>query len=177
MIQGKWIPPGQPFPEALALRKAVFVDEQGFSPHLERDDKDDLSWHAVLYLDGIPAATGRIYYFEDAFWVGRICVIPQARAQGLGDLLMRMLLDKAQRHFAPEVRIGAQLPVVPFYARYGFVPTGSVYEEEGVPHQLMRLPGDAIDLRGSCSRDCADCELCGPSAGQDAHDSHDPEPQ
>ena len=29
--------------------------------------------------------------------------------------------------------ISAQLPVVGFYARYGFKPCGEVYDEEGVP--------------------------------------------
>lgn len=160
MIQGKWIPPGQPIDEALRLREAVFVEEQGFSAALERDDKDALSWHVVLYLEDVPAATGRIYYAEGAYWLGRLCVIKSARGQGLGDLLMRMLLDKAKRHFAPRVCLGAQVQAMPFYAKYGFAPCGRPYEEEGVPHQTMCLRGEDIDLGGTCDGDCETCGQC-----------------
>lgn len=159
MVQGKWIPPGQPFEEALRLREEVFVQEQGFSAALEQDDKDAMSWHVLLFLDGVASATGRIYYAEGAYWLGRICVIKSARGQGLGDLVMRMLLDKAKRHYAPKVCLGAQVQVIPFYAKYGFTPCGEPYEEEGTPHQTMCIRGEAIDLTGSCGGNCDDCTL------------------
>jgi ElaA protein len=170
MVQGKWIAPGQPFDAALRLREAVFVQEQGFSKELERDAKDDISWHVLLYLDGVPAATGRIYYEDGAYWMGRICVQKDARGHGLGDLLMRMLLDKAKRHFAPRVCLGAQVRVAPFYARYGFAPCGKPYDEEGVPHQTMCIRGEDIRLEHACGGDCAEASAC-----QDAHHRHDPE--
>lgn len=161
MIQGRWISPGQSFEEALRLRDMVFVQEQGFSAELEQDDKDALSWHVLLYLDGAPAATGRIYYHEGAYWLGRICVQKDARGQGLGDLVVRMLLDKAQRHYAPKVCLGAQAQVIPFYAKYGFVPCGEPYEEEGVPHQVMCIRGEDINLTGTCGGNCDTCDACG----------------
>ena len=173
MVQGKWISPGQSFEEALRLREAVFVQEQGFSQALEQDDKDALSWHVLLYLDGDPAATGRIYYEDGAYWLGRICVKKDARGHGLGDLLMRMLLDKAKRHCAPRVCLGAQARVASFYAKYGFAPCGEPYDEEGVPHQTMCIRGEDIRLSHACGGECQDCEAA--SACQDAHDRHHPE--
>lgn len=172
MVQGKWIPPGEAYGEALRLREEVFVREQGFSADLEEDAFDPMSWHVLLYREGVPAATGRIYYCEGAYWLGRLCVKKEARGEGLGDLLMRMLLDKAQRHFAPMVCLGAQQRAMPFYARYGFAPSGEPYQEEGVPHQRMCLRGEDIRLTGSCGGSCDTCEA---SACQNAHDRHDPE--
>lgn len=177
MIQGKWIPPGKPFEEALRLREEVFVEEQGFSRALERDALDDWSWHVILYQEDRPAATGRIYYQDGAYWLGRICVRKAARGLGLGDLLMRMLLFKAREHHAPVVRLGAQESAAGFYAKYGFAPYGEPYDEEGVPHIHMELAGSAIDLSGTCARAGAEgCAGC-PSACDDAHHRHDPEAQ
>lgn len=160
MIQGKWFPPGNTIEDALRVREMVFVEEQGFSRALERDDKDDISWHVVLYQAGDPVATARIYYEDGAYHIGRICVLARCRGQGLGDLLMRLLLDKARRHFAPVVVLGAQLQAAPFYAKYGFRQDGEPYEEEGVPHIPMSLPGDQIDLSGTCEKqECGDCPM------------------
>ena len=53
MIQGKWFSPGAPLSEdALTVRRAVFGRGE--------DALDAESWSAVVYLEGTPAAAGRI---------------------------------------------------------------------------------------------------------------------
>jgi len=121
LIYGKWFPPGADIPEARAIRQAVFVEELGLSPDLVRDDLDALSHTAVLYdAERQPAATGRIYYWEDSFWIGSVAVLPSQRGQGLGDLMVRMLLDKALQHCARHVRLRTRKQAVGFFEPYGF---------------------------------------------------------
>ena len=101
-----------------------------------------------------------------------MCVLREARGQGLGDLIVRMLLYRALELGATAVYIGAQLPVVGFYARYGFKPYGEVYDDEGVPHRMMKAEAEEINLEGSCGgarrcQGCAgDCSACEERASE-----------
>lgn len=158
MITGKWLRPGAAIEDALRVRQAVFVEEQGFAGETERDALDEASWHAVLYEGEEPVATGRIYWAEGEFHVGRICVLRALRGRGYGDLLMRLLLYKALDHNAVSVTLGAQLHALPFYARYGFMPYGEEYLEEGVGHQRMRALAAEIRLESACGG--GGCEGC-----------------
>ena len=45
--------------DAARIRKEVFVEEQGFQK--EFDEIDPIALHVVLYRDGEPAATGRLF--------------------------------------------------------------------------------------------------------------------
>ncbi|MEG0768268.1 MAG: GNAT family N-acetyltransferase [Clostridia bacterium] len=157
MIYGKWIPPTGDHADALALRMDVFVREQGFSEALETDALDAQSYHAVLYEKGDLVATGRLYYEGDAFHIGRFCVRKDHRGQGLGDLLLRMMLDKALQHHAARFRIDAQTQAVPFYARYGFTACGPEYLEEHVPHMPLFALATDLRLESPCAHACADC--------------------
>ncbi len=160
-MTGKWLPavpsPGETLAEciadALKVRRAVFVEEQGFPAATEQDALDAMSRHAMLYDGAEPIATGRLYWAEGDFHVGRICVLRAWRGQGCGDALMRLLLHKALEHNARAVVLSAQAQAMPFYARYGFLPEGAPYAEDGVPHQQMRADADAL-------RALFDCKAC-----------------
>ena len=134
MIQGKWFSQGSDLSEALSVRAAVFSAGQ--------DDLDAEAWNVVVYLDGVPAASGRIWWRDGSFWLGDIGVLPEYRGQKLGDLTLRLLLFKAQSHSAREVRLRTPAESEGFFARLGFreagVPEGGVSE--------LFIPGDEIDL-------------------------------
>lgn len=49
MIRGKLLRPGSDISQALHVRDAVFVREQGYSAALEHDEIDRISWHALVY--------------------------------------------------------------------------------------------------------------------------------
>lgn len=162
MIAGRWLHPGTQqgefWEDALRVRRAVFVEEQGFPADTEPDGLDALSWHTVLYEDDVPVAAGRIYWAEGGFHLGRICVLRDWRGRGIGDLLMRMLIAKGLEHAAPSLELGAQSRAASFYARYGFQAEGEPYDEDGVPHCHMRA--DAEVLQGLFRR----CEGCAQEA-------------
>lgn len=122
---------------AQALRIEVFVVEQGVPVELEWDEADEVSIHAVAYDDeGMPVATGRL--LPDGH-IGRMAVRKSARGQGIGDQVLRHLLDEAKRLDYRELVLHAQTHAAGFYARHGFVRTGDEFMEAGIPHYRMVL--------------------------------------
>lgn len=151
MIQGKWFEPGADLSrDALPIRQSVFG--RGHDP------LDDESWSCVIYQEDQPAATGRIWWRDDAFWLGDIGVLPEFRGRRLGDLALRLLLFKAQSHAAREVRLISPAPAAGFFARLGLQ---TVSGDDPVE---MRIAGDQIEL-DSC-KNCrkAACPNRKPSA-------------
>ena len=62
----------------------------------------------------------------------------------MGDLVMRMLLDKALGAGAKRFRLLAQRQVEGFYSRYGFTPYGEEVLDQGVPHIEMEATDVSI---------------------------------
>jgi len=139
--------------EALrALRLEVFVGEQGVPEALEWDDLDTDSIH-VLACDerGQPIGCGRL---TPKHKIGRMAVHSAWRGQGVGAALLRELVARARALGWPEVTLDAQVQALDFYAREGFVAEGDVFDDAGIPHQLMRLVLDgASDLAASTLRE------------------------
>ncbi len=143
MIQGKWFRPGEDLSsEVLPVRRAVFGPEEsaGMSGNTE-SNTDPAGWNTLVFLDGHPAASGRIWWEDGAFWLGKIGVLPGLRGQGLGDLVLRLLLFKAQSHAAMEVRLRCPADTVGFFARLGFRPVSGT---SGLVE--MMIPGEDISL-------------------------------
>ena len=144
MIQGKWFAPGEDLSGAvLPVRHSVFGSGQ--------DALDAESWNTVVYRDGVPAASGRIWWKDGAFWLGDLGVLPGFRGQRLGDLVLRLLLFKAQSHAAREVRLRCPETVEGFFSRLGF----SEVSRDGLVEML--LPGDKIELDSCKSCKKQDC--------------------
>ena len=144
MVQGKWFPPGEDLSEELLpLRSEIFGSPCEIT--------DPEGWNTLVYLDGSPAASGRIWWKEDAFWLGDIGVRVPLRGRGLGDLALRLLLFKAQSHSAREVRLRCPEETEGFFARLGFRPVS----REGNTVEMM-IPGDEISLDS-----CANCKKQG----------------
>ncbi len=73
--------------------------------------------------------------------IGRVIVTAEARGQRLGVRLMERALASCAEHWpGAGVEISAQAHLVDFYAALGFVVTSEVYDDDGIPHQDMRLP-------------------------------------
>lgn len=134
---------------ARALRRQVFVEEQGIAADLEFDPADVQALHAVLENRfGEVLATGRL--LDTAAGVGRIGRMATAasmRGTGLGRQVLDALVSAGRSRGLHELLLHAQLPALDFYRRAGWQPQGEVFEEAGIAHQAMRL-----DLRGSAGR-------------------------
>jgi len=119
------------------VRSAVFVDEQQVPAELEIDALDPLSVHALARdAGGSPIGAGRL---TPDGRIGRMAVLAAWRGKGVGEALLRALVDQARARGWREVALHAQLPARVFYTRQGFLPDGEVFEEAGIAHQHMRL--------------------------------------
>lgn len=119
------------------VRTRVFVQEQSVSEILEWDGLDELCVHAIAETraDGV-IGTGRLH---PSGKIGRMAVLAAWRGRGVGAGILRRLLEAAAQRGLEEVYLHAQVAVVGFYARLGFVAEGPEFEEADIPHRLMRL--------------------------------------
>ena len=119
-----------------AIRRAVFIDEQGVPEALEWDVHDAAALHLLaLAGDGTPIGCARL--LPDGH-VGRMAVLPAWRRQGVGQALLAAVMDAAQARGLTTFRLSAQTHAAGFYARAGFVVVGDEYEEAGIPHVAMQ---------------------------------------
>lgn len=150
--------------EIFALRRRVFVEEMALPPQTEHDAFDEMAYYALVFdASDVPSATGRLALMDDRFTIGRVCVLKSARGQGLGDLVLRMLLVRVQEMEAPVVWVSALTSAASFYARYGFRPFGEAFIEEEREHQMMRALASEIDIEGNCRKREKGCQGCGKS--------------
>lgn len=132
----------------MALRQRVFVVEQACA-YADMDGRDLDARHLVAVTgdDLRPAACLRLFAPENAAEnaaarLGRIVVSPDHRKTGLGPALIREGLAEATRRYARlPVVISAQAALAGYYAGFGFVAEGAVYDEDGIPHVKMRAGG------------------------------------
>lgn len=123
-----------------ALRRTVFIEEQGVSEADEVDDLDGQAIHILATQDGVPVGSARLLVMGDTGKVGRVCVLKSARGTGLGAALMQAAI--AQFRSMPGVKcvkLGAQIHALAFYERLGFTPYGDVFLDAGIEHRDMRL--------------------------------------
>lgn len=127
------------FEDARAVRRAVFVEEQGFSLIGEFDEMDAQAVHIILYEGGRPVCTARAFREgPGVLHIGRVAVEKAARGRGVGLAAMQALADLARKAGEQALVLGAQADKTAFYERAGFVCTGEEYPDEGVPHVGMR---------------------------------------
>ena len=149
MIRGKFLTSMDDISEVLELRARAFAES---GP----DEFDRMAVYALAFDESDrPAGTGRLYIDQNGhFRVGRVCVLPDARGYGLGDLILRMLLFRARELNAASVYVDVDPAAEGIFARYGF----RTYEG-GAPVR-MRAAAEDIDLGGSCAG-------CGGAPGGD----------
>ncbi len=122
-----------------ALRRAVFIEEQGVSEADELDDLDGVAVHLLAIVDGRPMGSARIIPGEGYGKIGRVCVLAEARGTGLGAALMREAVQECRRLGLKTARLGAQTHALGFYEALGFEAVGPVFDDAGIPHREMIL--------------------------------------
>lgn len=125
--------------DALAVRRAVFVEEQGVPVERELDGKDDAATHVVASDGGEPIGTARLRAADASTGkVERVAVVASRRGEGLGRALMDAIEAVAVDRGFDDVVLHAQVSVVEFYERLGYEVTSGEFEEAGIPHREMR---------------------------------------
>lgn len=127
---------------ALAVRFAVFVDEQHVPAEEEVDVHDragSTARHALVRaLDGTVLAAGRYFALDrKRVQIGRMAVLCEHRRRGVGRRLLDALTgDARERGFARAI-LNAQDHAVGFYTGAGFTPFGGPLVECDILHQPM----------------------------------------
>lgn len=131
------------WPEIVALRALVFVDEQGVPPEIEQDDRDATAVHVLSR--ALPAvrvvATGRLLLPTDGSGtagIGRMAVDAPVRGLGHGAAVLAELHRQAVLRGVAAIELHAQTTARGFYERAGYIAVGREYQEAGIAHVTMR---------------------------------------
>lgn len=121
---------------AFAVRREVFILEQGVPPELERDDADESAVHVVARDGTAVIGTARLTLDGEAR-IGRVAVLPAWRRRGIAGLLLAALESEAQRLGIAEVSLHSQTYVQALYERHGYAVTGPGFVEADIDHVPM----------------------------------------
>lgn len=120
-----------------AIRRKVFVEEQGVPVEEEIDELDPSALHWIAYgPKNVAMATARM--LPDG-QIGRMAVLKEYRQRGVGSSLMRNMIRYAIREGMEQLFLSAQVHAVPFYEGFGFIAEGDSYMDAGIPHRAMIL--------------------------------------
>lgn len=119
-----------------AIRRQVFVVEQGIPDALEFDQDAAAQHWLAATTDGAPIGCARLLGDR----IGRLAVLPEYRRRGVGAALMRRIIRDALACGQGALRLHAQTQVLGFYEALGFEPQGEEFLEAGISHRLMVLP-------------------------------------
>lgn len=119
-----------------AVRKAVFIDEQGVPENEEWDEQDSQAYHWLAYVGDQPVGTVRM--LRDGH-IGRMAVLKSHRSQGIGKALLARVIRHAKMQNRRQVWLHSQLHAMGFYESFGFAASGPEFQDAGIPHRTMRL--------------------------------------
>ena len=122
--------------EALrSVREPVFVQEQRVPLELERDGTDIACLHLLARDDdGHPIGAARLSPHGQ---IGRMAVLPAWRGRGVGRALLAAAVELAKELGMDKVELHAQCHASGFYREAGFLESGDVFMDAGIPHVRM----------------------------------------
>ena len=121
--------------QAMALRQAVFVEEQRIDEQEEYDGLDDSSQQFVVKKAGEVIGTARVRFVTgDCAKIERMAVLKPFGKQGAGKALLTFILARVE---ASQVILHAQWTAVPFYKACGFKEMNGPFVEACIKHIKM----------------------------------------
>lgn len=123
--------------EAAQIRQEVFVEEQGFE--VEFDEIDPIARHIVLFEDGAPTGTCRVYWNsnKNSHVIGRVAVRKEFRGRSFGGQLLQEAEQLVRSLQGKTLCLAAQVRVKVFYEKCGYTEAGEHFLDEGCPHVWM----------------------------------------
>lgn len=122
--------------QAKLIRHAVFIQEQNIPQNEEWDAQDAVSLHFVVYDQDQPIATARLLENNS---IGRVAVLKSYRGLGIGNVLMKHIIQVAQDQDRPMLNLSSQVHATKFYEGLGFQQKGEEYLDCGIPHVSMTM--------------------------------------
>ncbi|WP_353431698.1 GNAT family N-acetyltransferase [Polynucleobacter sp. MWH-UH23A] len=126
--------------DAFRVRREVFILEQKVPEDLEIDEIDPIALHVLAYSENNCIGTARLHTHSDGSGqIGRMAILSSFRNKGLGRQIMRVLIEAAQSKGVFSLILHAQVNAIPFYEKLGFITSGPIYDEAGIPHRNMMM--------------------------------------
>jgi len=123
----------------LHIRTVVFVEEQNVPVEEEIDGLDPQADHYLLSVAGQAAATARVRYPDNVAKIERVAVFKGNRGLNIGKRLMEFIMDDiCKKPAITYMKLGAQVQVIPFYEKLGFVCYGEEFLDAGIRHRWMK---------------------------------------
>jgi predicted GNAT family N-acyltransferase len=124
---------------ALAVRRRVFVEEQGIAEALVFDGNDGGALYAVVKNGTEVIGTARVRFLSSRrAKLERMAVLDGWRRMGIGSRVTSFVVEELKKRGVEQVVLQAQCAVVPFYKSCGFDEIGLPFGEAGVEHIEMR---------------------------------------
>ncbi|WP_413719465.1 GNAT family N-acetyltransferase [Silicimonas sp. MF1-12-2] len=121
----------------LAIRRTVFIEEQGVTVEDEVDGKDPHAIHLIATSNGNAVGTARLLMSGKVGKIGRVAVLKEARGTGLGKALVLFAVEELSRRCAARAMLGAQTHAIGFCEALGFSVYGPEFLDAGIPHREM----------------------------------------
>ena len=134
--------------DALSVRRAVFIEEQGVAEEEEIDHHDGdparvtSAVHVVAYAEGRPVGTARLLLEAppgESPHIGRVAVLREWRRTGCGRAVVEALHEEARRRGFRGITLASQLQAIPFYERLGYRARGEIFLDAGIEHRWMDI--------------------------------------
>ena len=122
---------------AWAIRRCVFIEEQGVPEQIEMDEDDAHAFHALALDGNTPVGCGRMVAHDGYVKIGRMAVLSERRGKGIGRSILAFLMQRAREQGIGRAVLHAQLTAEGFYLKNGYSPEGEVFEEAGIAHRRM----------------------------------------
>ncbi len=124
---------------AFAVRRQVFVEEQGIPEDVELDEHDREALHMVAKDGDRVIGTARVLFLSAGLAkIERMAVLKPFRRSGIGRRIISFLSEELKNRQIKQVVLHAQYPVVAFYKACGFEEVGSPFWEVGIKHVKMQ---------------------------------------
>ncbi len=120
------------------IRRVVFIQEQNVPEELEIDGMDEKCVHITIEDKNKVIATARVIQKSNDFYIGRVAVLKDYRGQALGKEVMEQTHTYLKSQNICEVYLNAQIQVVDFYKKLGYIEVSEEFEEAGIIHKKMQ---------------------------------------
>jgi len=123
--------------DCFALRRQVFIEEQGVPEALELDGLDDQATLWIARSGSRTVGTARARIVSGVAKAERVAVLAEQRGAGVGRSLMAAIEAWAASRGLQRIALSAQEAAIPFYLGLGYQARGEFFEDAGIPHRAM----------------------------------------
>ncbi len=129
------------YEKCLAIRRKVFIEEQGVPEEIEMDEYENSSKYFLVTINERPVATGRVRLKGALIKFERIASLETVRGAGAGKILMSFMHEFVKKNYPLHLpAMHAQKSAYGFYEKLGWKAVGEQFIEADIVHQMMIYP-------------------------------------